>query len=160
MKLSIDQLFDETMRLTDVAELADRLVWTWRITSYQVRCQDGTCNLSEPTPDPTELVLNFRDALVDGLGLAGKPDANLVKVCELLAVQTMKRSANVEIETPEHLWVASDDTNANCSCGWIGFETDVSAAFEYWEEHSEGSGLELQEWQSTWLDEFNVRPAS
>lgn len=159
-KLTIDQLFDETIRLDDVSELADRLIWTWRITSYQVRCPDGVCNLADPTPDPTELVLNFRDALIEGLDLDGEPDANLIKLAELLAIQTQKRSDSMELKAPEHQWVATDSTDAQCSCGWALDAPDVESAFYLWEEHAGGRGLELQTWQSAWLDEFNARPAS
>lgn len=155
-ELTVDELFDETMRLSDVLEFADRLVWMWRMTSYRLRCQDGTCDLSDPTPDPTVLVINFRDALIEGLGVAGAPDANLLKVAELLAVQTMKRSANIDLEAPAHLWAAAEDSDAHCSCGWSFPAGDFDAAAEAWEDHSVGSGLELPAWQLSWLEKFNV----
>jgi hypothetical protein len=154
-EISVDEVFDETMRLSDVSELADRLVWIWRITSYRLRCQDGICNLAEPTPDPTVLTLNFRDALLEGLKLTTAPDANLIKLAELLSIQTGKRSQNIDIRAPEHLWAAAEDTNAHCSCGWIGYEADFEAAGQAWEEHAADSGLALEQWQLDWLDEFN-----
>lgn len=154
-EMSIDQIFDETMRLSDVMELTDRLVWVWRITSYRLRCQDGTCNLAEATPDPTVLTLNFRDALIEGLHLTSEPDASLIKMAELLAVQTQKRSSNMDIKAPEHLWAASEGTNANCSCGWVSYEADTDSAGEAWEDHAADSGLTLEQWQLDWLNEFN-----
>jgi hypothetical protein len=154
-EMSVDQVFDETIRLSDVSELADRLVWIWRITSYRLRCQDGACNLAESTPDPTVLTLNFRDALLAGFKLTTAPDANLIKLAELLSIQTGKRSQNIDIQAPEHLWAAAEDTNAHCSCGWIGYEVDVEAAGQAWEEHAADSGLVLEQWQLDWLGEFN-----
>lgn len=157
-KLTVDELFDETMRLSDILELADRLVWIWRITSYKVRCEDGTCHVSEENLDPTELILNFRDALLKGQNRGffnAFPEE--IQLAELLAIQTMKRSANMELRPPEHLWQAAEDTNANCSCGWNWPAGDVETAFGIWEEHA-GEGLELLPWQEEWLNEFNVQP--
>lgn len=155
-KLTVDELFDETMRLSDVLELSDRLVWMWRMTSYRMRCADGTCNLQEPTPDPTELILNFRDALLRDLG-HGSGNYAAVRFAELLAIQTMKRSDNIELQAPEHMWVASEFAEARCSCGWVWLEDEPDTAFSAWEEHA-SDGLELLPWQEAWLNEFNTQP--
>lgn len=159
--MDIDELYDETIRLGDVQELADRLVWMWRMTSYRVRCENGACHISESyaktvdkTPDQTELIINFRDALLRDLGVSVRDEGTLL-MAELLAVQTAKRSANIELQAPEHQWMAQRGTDAYCSCGWESAASDIEGAFADWEEHA-GGGLELLPWQAAWLDQFNT----
>jgi hypothetical protein len=130
MDISPDKLAAADRRITSIEQQVDRLLWHWRNLSH--KCPGGACRVQDRTRD----TITFCENLVEGF-----VNVDVADLCEIIAVAVRRLKDVTPVVPPEHQWIATEGTNANCSCGETFEASDRAAAEQAWTDHAGDGGL-------------------